>query len=57
MGSITVTHYTLKLLDEAEKQAKVGKTGLCQKFSRLKSARLIEIGGYDAGPQRDTSQL
>lgn len=57
MASIMVTDFTLKLIDEAEKQAKVGQTVQFQKISHLKSTRLIEIGGYDAGPQWETSQL
>ncbi len=54
MASIMVTDFTLKLLGEAEEQAKVGQT---VQFSRLKPTRLIEFGGYDAGPQWETIQL
>lgn len=57
MASIMVTTYTLKLLDEAEKQAKVRANRRISKVLRLKSTRLIETGEYDVGPQRESSQL
>ena len=57
MASISVTTYTLKLIGEAERQAKVGQTVQFQKFWRLKSTRLIDTGGFVARPQWKTSKL
>ena len=54
MASIMVTNFTLKLIDEAESQAKVGQTAQFQWFSRLRPTRFIENGGYDAVPQWET---
>ena len=49
MASIMVTTYTLKLLDEAEKQAKVGpKPSNFKNFRVLKSTHLIETGKFYA---------
>ena len=57
MASITVTGFTLKLIDEAEKQAKVGQTVQFIYFFAIEINRLIEIGGYDAMPQWETIKL
>jgi hypothetical protein len=62
MASIMVTTYTLKLLDEAEKQAKVREkpSTFQKKFSRFEKSttfRFIETCKFDAEARWETSQL
>ena len=58
MASISVTTYTLKLIDEAERQAKVGSKPSNFKCFRAEiNTRFTETGKVVARPPWETSKL